>query len=120
MRTGPDNDEAKRDLSYSLEKVGDAKAKAGDNDGAIAAFDEELALRKDLAQVVKDDGNVDAKTDLVVALYRLAAVAGGDKKDAAIQQGLALLAELDAGGKLTDDQKGWKDSFLSLRNGTSQ
>jgi hypothetical protein len=89
-------------------------------DGALAAFEEELAIRTELAQVVKDDGNIDAKTDLVVALYKVAEVAGGDKKDKALNQGLALLADLDANGKLTDTQKGWKDSFLSLRNSSAQ
>lgn len=52
-----------------------------------AYFEEEIAIRMDLAQVVKDDGNVDAKTDLMVALYKLAEVASGDKKDKAIDRG---------------------------------
>jgi hypothetical protein len=105
-------------VSYSLEKVGDARSKAGDVDGALAAFEEELATRTGLAKV--DGANVDAKTDLVVALYKIAEIANGDKKDKAIDQGLALLADLDADGKLTDVQKGWKDYFLSLRKSTSQ
>jgi tetratricopeptide (TPR) repeat protein len=120
LAADPDNDQAKRDVSYSLEKIGDARSKAGDADGALAAFEEELAIRTELAKVVKDDGNVDAKTDLVVALYKLAEVASGDKKDKAINQGLAILAALDSDGKLTDVQKGWKDYFLSLRKSSSQ
>jgi hypothetical protein len=56
----------------------------------------------------------------VVALYKIAEIANGDKKDKAIDQGLALLADLDADGKLTDVQKGWKDYFLSLRKSSSQ
>jgi tetratricopeptide (TPR) repeat protein len=118
LAADPDNDQAKRDVSYSLEKVGDARSKAGDVDGALAAFEEELAIRTGLAKV--DGANVDAKTDLVVALYKIAEIANGDKKDKAIDQGLALLADLDADGKLTDVQKGWKDYFLSLRKSTSQ
>ena len=36
------------------------------------------------------------------------------KKD----EGLQILARLDADGKLNDDQKGWSESFLTLRNGS--
>ena len=114
------SDQAKRDASSSFEKIGDARSKAGDADGALAAFEEELTIRTGLANVVADDGNVDAKTDLVVALYKIAEVASGDKKDKAIDQGLAILAALDSNGKLTDVQKGWKDYFLSLRKSSSQ
>ena len=41
-----------------------------------------------------------------------------ERKDAVIDEGLQILARLDADGKLTDDQKGWSESFLTLRNGS--
>jgi hypothetical protein len=52
----------------------------------------------------------------VVALYKLARVAEGAEKDAVIDEGLGLLAELDADGKLNDVQRGWTESFNTLRN----
>ena len=54
----------------------------------------------------------------MVGLYKLAKVANGERKDAVIDEGLQILARLDADGKLNDDQKGWSESFLTLRNGS--
>jgi hypothetical protein len=54
----------------------------------------------------------------VVGLYKAAKVADGGRKDAVIDEGLQILARLDADGKLSDDQKGWSESFLTLRNGS--
>jgi hypothetical protein len=48
----------------------------------------------------------------------IAEVAEGERKDAVIDEGLQILAGLDADGKLNDDQKGWSESFLMLRNGS--
>jgi hypothetical protein len=81
-----------------------------------AAFEESLTIARELADTVKD--NIDVQTDLVVSLYKLAKVSVGEQKEAAIGEGLKLLARLDADGKLTEDQKGWGDSFRSLRNGS--
>ena len=47
-------------------------------------------------------------------------VASGERKDAVIDEGLRLLAKLDAAGQLTDDQKGWSESFNTLRNNGAQ
>ena len=77
-----------------------------------------MAIARDLAELRKD--NLEAQTDLVVGLYKLAKVAAGERKDAVIDEGLQLLARLDADGKLTDDQKGWSESFLKLRNGPQE
>jgi hypothetical protein len=84
--------------------------------GALAAAEESLAIARDLAELRK--GNTEAQTDLVVDLYKLAKVANGERKDAVIDEGLQILAWLNADGKLTDDQKGWSESFLTLRNGS--
>jgi hypothetical protein len=56
----------------------------------------------------------------VVGLYRLAKVASGDRKNAVIDEGLQILARLDADGKLTEDQKGWSESFNTLRSSGGQ
>jgi hypothetical protein len=36
--------------------------------------------------------------------------------NALIDEGLSILSRLDADGKLTDDQKAWRESFVALRN----
>ena len=120
-RTLADSDKSnmqwRRDVSLSLDRIGNVKLDAGDIPGAFAAFEESLAIARDLAELRKD--SLDAQIDLVVGLYKLAQVTDGEKKNAAIDEGMALLARLDADGKLTDDQRGWTNSFLTLRNGTS-
>ena len=90
LKANPDDEQAKLSLAQSLENVADAKSKIGDKDGAVAARDEALLLRKVLAEKVQDDGNVDAKIELVRSLYKLAEIAAGDKKDTAIDQGISL------------------------------
>jgi hypothetical protein len=99
-----------------LDRLGNAKFDSNDVPGTVAAFEESLTIARELADTVKD--NIDVQTDLVVGLYKLAKVSAGEQKEAAIGEGLKLLARLDADGKLTEDQKGWGDSFRSLRNGS--
>ena len=57
---------------------------------------------------------------MVVGLYRLAKVANGERKDSVIDEGLSILSRLDADGKLSEDQKGWSESFNTLRNAGDQ
>ena len=59
--------------------------------------------------------NVQWQTDLVVSLYKLAPVADGDRKSAALDEALKIVEQLDAEGKLTPDKKNWKDMLLALR-----
>ena len=92
------------------------KVALGDVPGGLAAFEERLALSRDLA--AREDA--EAQTDLVVGLYKIATVALAERKDAVIDEGLKILARLDADGKLSDDQKGWSESFLTLRNGSQE
>jgi hypothetical protein len=66
---------------------------------------------------VARQGETEPQTDLVVSLYKLAKTANGTQKEEAIDEALEILAALDADGKLNETQKGWKDSFLTLRNG---
>jgi hypothetical protein len=67
-----------RDISVSLDKIGDVKRSQNDNAGALAAYDESLAIARHLAAV--DPGNVQWQTDLVVSLYKVAILADGEKK----------------------------------------
>jgi hypothetical protein len=112
------NYQYRREVSLTLDRVGAAKLELNDIPGSLAAAEESLAIARDLAELRKD--NLDAQTDLVVGLYKLAKVAAGERKDAVIDEGLRLLAKLDAAGQLTDDQKGWSESFNTLRNGAQE
>ena len=62
----------KRDLSLTHERAGDAFLQAGDVAAAREAFDDCLALRRDL--VARDRGNIEWRRDLSVALERVAGV----------------------------------------------
>jgi hypothetical protein len=44
-----------RDISVSLIKVGNVKLAQGNNQGALAAYDEALAIRSRLAETPNDD-----------------------------------------------------------------
>jgi hypothetical protein len=77
-----------------------------------------LAIARDLTELRK--GSTEAQTDLVVGLYKLAKVTNGERKEAVIGEGLEILGRLDTEGKLTKDQKGWSESFQSLRNAAPQ
>jgi hypothetical protein len=41
---------------------------------------------------------------------KAAKLAEAERKDALIDEGLSILSRLDADGKLTDDQKAWRES----------
>lgn len=113
-----DNYQWRRDLTFTLDQVANAKLALNDSAGAVSAAEEALAIARELAE--KQAGNVDAETDVVVGLYRLAKIANGERKEAVIDEGLEILARLDAGGKLTEEQKGWSEYFTALRKGTPQ
>ena len=102
-----------RDISVSLDKIGDVKRSQNDNAGALAAYDESLAIARHLAAV--DPGNVQWQTDLVVSLYKVAILADGEKKSGAVDEALKIVEQLDAAGKLSPDKKDWKDRLLALR-----
>ena len=110
-----DDPQSQRDLAYNLDKVGEMKAKLGDADGALAAHTESLAVARGLA--AGHEAEPGPQIDLVVKLYKFAGAAKGTEKEAAIKEGLDILAKLDAAGQLDDTQKGWSESFLTLRNG---
>ena len=51
----PGNAEAQRDVSVSLERLGDVKLQGGEQAGALAAYQESLDIRRKLA--AQDPGN---------------------------------------------------------------
>ncbi len=106
-----------RDVMFSLNRVGEAKVALSDvPGGACRASRSGLRCRATSPSCARR--TIEAQTDLVVGLYKIATVAVAERKDAVIDEGLQILARLDADGKLTDDQKGWSELFLTLRNGS--
>jgi tetratricopeptide (TPR) repeat protein len=65
----PGNAGWQRDLSVSLEKVGDVRFDAGDRAGALAAYEECLAIRRKLAAA--DSGNSGWQRDVAVGLNQV-------------------------------------------------
>jgi hypothetical protein len=84
-----------RDLSVSLNKVGDAASVAGENDAARAAYQEGLDIRRRLSARL---GTPEAERDLSISLHRVtrAAIDGGDGDSARTyhQEGVAQIARL--------------------------
>lgn len=103
-----------RDLSLSIDKRGDVQSARGDKAGALAAYEESLAIVRRLADT--DKTNVEWQADLVVSLYKIANMADGEKKEAALDEALKLVERLDAEGKLSPDKKDWKNKLLALRS----
>ncbi len=58
-----------RDVSVSLNRVGDVRTAQGDLDGALAAYDEGLGIARDLA--ARDPGNAGWARDVSVSLERV-------------------------------------------------
>ena len=79
----PGNAQAQRDVSVSLNKLGDMKLQEGDQAGALAAYQESLDIRRKLA--AQDPGNAQAQRDVSVSLEkgRRHEVAGGRRAGAA-------------------------------------
>jgi tetratricopeptide (TPR) repeat protein len=94
----PDNTEWQRSVAVALERMGDAKVKAGDNAAALALFEESLVINRRLVE--SDPTNLDWKRDLMVSLNRV----GGmrlqafdfDNSVAAYEEGLTVARELVA------------------------
>jgi tetratricopeptide (TPR) repeat protein len=92
------NAQAQRDMSVSLNKLGDVKLRGGDQAGALAAYQEGLDIARKLA--AQDQGNAQARRDVSVSLERLGDVKlqGGDQAGgfAAYQEGLDIVRKLAA------------------------
>jgi hypothetical protein len=94
-------------------EIGDVKRSEGDMAGALAAYEESLAIAQRLADI--DQTNAQWQTDLVVSLYKIATYADGEKRSAALDKALAIVERLEAEGKLSPDKKDWKSRLLALR-----
>ena len=68
----PSNAEAKRDLSISLEKLGDVNTAEGNLPEARKAYEEGLSIRRELS--ARDPSNAQAKRDVMVSLWRLVSI----------------------------------------------
>ncbi len=73
--SNPGSAEAQRDVSVSLERLGDVLVKAGDLSGARARFEASLGVRERLS--AQNPGSAEAQWDVWVTLWRLAAMEGG-------------------------------------------
>ena len=96
------------------------KSRLGDAPGGLAAFEERLALSRDLADARKETPRRKPISWSASTRSLRSRWPTPRKEDAVIDEGLKILARLDADGKLSDDQKGWSESFLTLRNGSQE
>jgi lipoprotein NlpI len=71
LKEQPGNALWQRDLSLRLERIGFANLQAGDQAGALAAYEESLGIRRDLA---KDKNNPQAQGELSVTLADIGVV----------------------------------------------
>ena len=95
---------AQRDVSVSLNHVGDVKRQAGDQAGAFAAYQESLAIERKL--VAADPSDTQLQADLVITLNNLGLA---DTKHSRIwlSEALSIAERLDREHKLAADQAGW-------------
>ena len=101
-------------MSVSLDKVGDVRLAAGDRAGALAAYEESLAIMRKLAAA--DPGNAGWQRDVSVSLDKVGDVrlAAGDRAGAlaAYEESLAIRRKLAAADP---GNAGWqRDVSVSL------
>ena len=72
MAANPTSAEARRDVSVSLEKVGDAARQAGDLSAAQEAYGEALALAR--ALLAANPTSAEARRDVFVSLWKTAEI----------------------------------------------
>ncbi len=108
------NYQYRRDVSLTLDRVGAAKVALNDVPGVSRRRRGAACAIVPRPRRAAQGRTSRPRPICVVGLYKLATVAAGERKDAVIDEGLQLLARLDADGKLTDDQKGWTESFNTL------
>ena len=111
---GAERNDALRDLSVSLNKVGDTEAAAGRSKAALAAYRESLALRRELRSALGDAPQ--ALRDLSVSLNKVgdaeAVAGGGEEALAAYRESLALACRLRSA--LGDAPQALRDLSVSL------
>ena len=94
---------------------------AGDRAGALAAYEESLAIRRKL--VTLDPSNAGWQTYLVVCLYLLSASADATRARAALREALAIVEALARDNRLTAAHQNWpqdlRDALAKLPELTS-
>jgi hypothetical protein len=105
----PGNLHWQRDVSASLDNVGDVRLGAGDRAGALTAYEESLAIRRKLAAA--DPRNPEWQADLVVSLHKISTASDPPRARALLQEALAILEALAREGKLTAAQQSWPQIF---------
>ena len=78
---------------------------AGDRAGALAAYEESLAIMRKLAAA--DPGNAGWQADLVFRLYKVSTAADPPRARAALREALAIAETLARDSKLTAAQQNW-------------
>jgi tetratricopeptide (TPR) repeat protein len=99
----PANNDLRRGLSVSLNKIGEALNAKGDLKGAVAAYREGLDNVREL--VAKDPSNVLWQTDLAISLDYLARA--GDNPRGRWSEGLGILVLLKLQERLPPAQQAW-------------
>jgi hypothetical protein len=106
------NTEWQRDVSVSLNRIGDVRLRAGDGPGALAAYEEGLVIARRLAAA--DAGNAVSQADLVVSLYRLkSASTERFVQVASMCEAATILRSMADRNLLSADQKSWPALFAS-------
>jgi hypothetical protein len=101
----PGNAGWQRDVSASLNNLCDVRLAAGDRAGALAAFEESLAITRKLTTA--DPGNAGWQVDLVVSLYLVSTASDAPQARAALSEALAIAETLAREGKLIAAQQNW-------------
>ena len=83
--------------------MGEALRASGDIKGGLAADRESLEIARGLAS--KDPSNSQFRTDVVLALWRLAS--NGDEPRARLTEALKILRNLKLAAMLTPNQEEW-------------
>ncbi len=111
------NTEWQRDLSVSLNNIGDIQQAQGNLPAALASFQRSLEIAQRLA--AHDPGNAEWQLDLVVSYFKLARIAQSTKQtDQALKwvdKALAILTQLKQQSRLPPANVGWIGLLENLR-----
>ena len=113
----PSNAGWQRDLSVSLNRIGDLKSAQGDLAGALAAYQQSQGIRERLAAA--DPSNAGWQVDVAVSCWKLAEThgAGSAEGRALVEKGLSILLDLQAAARLTKAQQDWIALFQQALRG---